>query len=158
MRWLSLTAACLAAGLLAAPAQEAKPTPTPLEVDDQALDIPVMMGEDVRGLKIPQYGPDGKLQMQFAAELARKLDEKTLELEQLKVDVADDEGLVEVEIPKSRFDLETRVLTGNDGAKIKRQDFEITGDTVEFHVRSRFSRLGGNVKMIIYSFDSIKDE
>ncbi|HEY5792683.1 MAG TPA: hypothetical protein VIS74_05250, partial [Chthoniobacterales bacterium] len=126
--------------------------------DEPALDIPVMQGEDVRGLRIPQYGPDGKLQMQFSAEIARKLDNRTLELEKLNVEVVDKEGTVTVEIPKSRFDLETRVLTGNDGAKIKRQDFEITGETVEFYVRTRFSRLGGNVKMVIHSFDSVKNE
>lgn len=157
MRWLKAVGLGLAIGLTPASGEEA-PTPAPLKVDDQPLEIPVMTGQDVHGLKIPQYGADGKLQMQFAAEIARKIDEKTLELEQLTVEVADAKGTVEVTIPKSRFDTETRVLAGNDGAKIKRQDFEITGDTVEFHVRSRFSRLGGNVKMIIYSLDSYKDE
>ena len=96
--------------------------------------------------------------MQFAADVARKLDDKTLEMEKLTVEVADPKGTIEVTIPKSRFDTETRILTGNDGAKIKRQDFEITGDTVDFNVRTRFSRLGGNVKMIIYSLDSYQDE
>lgn len=160
MRWLSLVAVCLLASPLTARSEEAaKPSPTPeLKVDDQILDIPVQKGQDVFGIRIPQYDPDGKLQMQFAAEIARKLDDTTLELENLTIEVADKDGLMEIEIPKSQFDLETRILTGKAGAKIKRQDFEITGDTVEFHVRSRFSKLGGNVKMIINSLDAVKDE
>jgi len=158
MPWFKVALLGMALGLTAASAQQAEPSPTPLKVDDQPFDIPVMKGQDVYGIKIPTYGPDGKLQMQFAADVARKLDDKTLELEKLTVEVADPKGAVEVTIPKSRFDTETRVLSGNDGAKIKRADFEITGDTVEFHVKSRFSRLGGNVKMIIYSLDSYQDE
>lgn len=158
MRWLKLTLPLVALSLGTLQAEEAKPSPSPVAADDQALDLPMMTNEPIRELRVPQYGPDGKLQMQFAAEMARKVSDKTLEFENLKIEVAEEKGMVTVDIPKSQFDTETRILTGDKGATIKRQDFVIDGDTVEFHVRTRFSKLGGNVKMIIYSLDSYKDE
>ena len=119
------------------------------------MDIPVPIGEDIKGIRIPYYGEDGKtLQMTFDAEVARKLDETHIEMENLKIDnYSEDEKDFYIELPTAIFDLETRILTGDKSVLIRREDFEIVGDAVEFHTKNRFGKILGNVKMIIFSSD-----
>lgn len=141
------------------PAPKASPEASPAEQDKGSnlaqMDIPVPIGEDIKGIRIPYFGEDGKtLQMTFDAEVARKLDDKHIEMENLKIDAyGDDDKDFYIEIPKSIFNLETRILTGNNSVLIRRDDFEIVGDAVEFHTKDRFGKILGNVKMIIFSSD-----
>lgn len=122
---------------------------------DAAFDLPVPVGEPVKGLRVPQYDEEGNLQFMFDAETARKIDEKTIELEVLKIDAhADDGKKFYVELPRAVFNLETRVLNGQERVLIRREDFEIHGEESEFHVKTRFAKILGNVKMIIHSTES----
>jgi lipopolysaccharide assembly outer membrane protein LptD (OstA) len=71
-------------------------------------------------------------------------------MESLKLEALDGEGRkIFVELPQALFNLETRILTGENSAKISREDFEITGDSIEFNTKTRFGTLRGNVKMVI---------
>jgi lipopolysaccharide assembly outer membrane protein LptD (OstA) len=88
--------------------------------------------------------------MLFEAAVAKKVDEKRVEMESLKLEALDGEGRkIFVELPQALFNLETRILTGENSAKISREDFEITGDSIEFNTKTRFGTLRGNVKMVI---------
>lgn len=166
-----LLSAVLAAGICGAVAQE--PTPKPekkpkaAEKDAKAdaakgeekepeFDIPVAAGVPVKGIKIPYYGEDGQLQMQFMAEVATKIDDKNIEMSNLKIDIYDDDrDKFYVEMPSSVFNLDSRVLTGTN-VRIKRDDFDIVGDEGEFLIKTKFGKLTGNVKMIIFSAEKLE--
>ena len=47
--------------------------------------------------------------------------------------------------------IEARVLTGDSHAFIHREDFEITGDSLEFNVKTRNATMRGKVRMVIDS-------
>ena len=114
------------------------------------FDLPVPVGMPVNGLKVPQYSEDGRRLMLFEAAVAKKVDEQRVEMESLKLEALDGEGRkIFVELPQALFNLETRILTGENSAKISREDFEITGDSIEFNTKTRFGTLRGNVKMVI---------
>jgi hypothetical protein len=114
------------------------------------FDLPVPVGMPVNGIKVPQYSEDGRRLMLFQAAVAKKVDEQRVEMESLKLEALDDEGRkIFVELPQALFNLETRILTGENSAKISREDFEITGDSIEFNTKTRFGTLRGNVKMVI---------
>ena len=49
------------------------------------------------------------------------------------------------------LDLNTRILSSRERTVIKRADFNIEGDSVEFDTEHRTSRLIGNVKMVVSS-------
>jgi hypothetical protein len=49
----------------------------------------------------------------------------------------------------SVLDLKTRVLTSQERTTVKRADFNIVGDSVEFDTGTRTGRMVGNVKMVI---------
>jgi hypothetical protein len=135
-----------------APAAEKKST-APAE-----FDIPVPAGVPVKGIKIPYYSEDGNtLLMTFDAEVARRVDDENIEMENLKIDGKSDDGSkFTVALPQSVFNLETRILTGNNGVVIARDDFEITGQSAEFHAKTRFGKVIGDVKMIILNTDNLE--
>lgn len=158
MRWFSLSV--LALILVAAPVHGAEPSPSPAENPPEQkkdFDIPVPLGIPVKGIKIPHRNEEGKLLMTIEAEVAKKLDEQHVDMENMKIEAFDDDGkTINIELPHSVFNLETRILEGDTHALIRREDFEITGDAVEFNTKTRQATLRGNIRMIIQSADIVK--
>lgn len=112
--------------------------------------MPVPVGMPVLGLKIPHYDENGKLVLVFESQSAKKIDESHVEMSNLKMESLDQDGnKIFVELPQSLFNLDTRILTGDNGALIKRSDFVITGDKIEFNTKTRFGTMRGNIKMVI---------
>jgi Lipopolysaccharide-assembly, LptC-related len=56
-----------------------------------------------------------------------------------------------IELSEAILNLNTRILSSNERSAIKRSDFNIVGDSVEFDTNSRVGKLVGNVKMVITS-------
>ncbi len=159
-------------GLTAAHAEKPKATPTPEasektskedskkdgdKKDDADFDIPVPVGVPVKGIRIPQYNDDGKQIMMFDAEVAKKIDADHIEMENLKIEaVSEDDKKFYIELPKAVFNLQTRILNGTERISIKRDDFEITGNTGEFQTKTRFAKVIGDVKMIIFNTENLE--
>lgn len=165
----------LLVGLTSVHAEKPKATPTPEASDKTAkgtkgdkkdeekkddnadFDIPVPLGVPVKGIRIPQYNEDGKQIMMFDAEVAKKVDADHIEMENLKIEaVSEDDKKFYIELPKAVFNLQTRVLNGTERISIKRDDFEITGDTGEFQTKTRFAKVIGDVKMIIFNTENLE--
>jgi len=154
--------ACLVQGVLtAAPAASPAPNPsaTTNEVAPAALaasaaaapngekmDLPVPVGEPIKGIKIPQYDEQGKLTMNLTADSALKLDERQVEFKDLKIQFSDkEEKEIVVEIPHSILNLETKILTADTKTVIHREDFEIIGENAEFDTTARTGKFKGPV-------------
>lgn len=121
------------------------------------IDIPIPVGIPMKGLKIPHHDESGKEVMLLESDVATKIDERRIEFENLKIEALDSEGRkIFVELPRSVFSLETRILSGNETAKIHREDFEIKGDSIEFDTRTKFGRMRGNITMVISSTNNKK--
>ena len=118
--------------------------------DKDDVEFPVPVGMPVNGIKIPHYDSTGKLLMVFEAETAQKTDERRITMKNLKLESLDDEGKkLFINMPESFFDLDSRLLTGNKTASIRREDFTITGDAIEFNTSTRFGTMRGNILMTI---------
>ena len=110
------------------------------------IDLPVPVGEPVKGIKVPQYDDQGKLTMSLNAETALKLDDRKVELGKLKVLFSEkDEKEITVEIPHSILDMESKVLVADSETVIRREDFEIVGQSAEFDTFSRSGTFKGKV-------------
>lgn len=110
------------------------------------IDLPVPIGEPVKGIKVPQYDEQGKLTMCLNAETALKLDDRKVELNKLKVLFNDkEEKEIVVEIPHSILDMESKVLIADSETVIRREDFEIVGQSAEFDTFSRSGTFKGRV-------------
>lgn len=123
--------------------------------DDQAgaIDsIPMQLNQPIKGLQFPSYDANNKLQMMLTADVATKIDPGHIELQNMKIDATGDDGKnFHVELPYSIFEISTRILNGDKGVLIKREDFELTGDTGEFYLKTRFAKVLKHVKMTIFS-------
>jgi hypothetical protein len=125
---------------------------------DETSKMSAMMipGQDVKGISYGHRDENGKLVMEFESEVSRKLDDENIEMENLKIIAYDEEGKkIDIAIPKSVFNLPTRILNGKDQIVIKREDFEIVGETGEFNTKTRFAKMFGNVKMTILNTENL---
>lgn len=158
MLWPDLSRIIVLAALLATLHAEQAINAQEQAPAEERFEMPVPLGMPVNGLKIPQYDPNGKLLMLFEAATATKVNEEVVEMKTLKLEALDGDGQkIFVELPQATFNLESRLLTGDKTAKIRREDFEITGDTIEFNTQTRFGTLRGNVKMVI-STEKVSNE
>ena len=126
--------------------------------DDKAgepgkLDIPVSKDHDAKGLKIPYFDGDGKKQMVFTIGVASRLDEEHVGMTETLVETFDENGGHEmtIDLPKSELNVTTSVISTKKHVEIKREDFSITGETLEFNMKTKRGTLGGGVKMLIYN-------
>lgn len=125
--------------------QTPEPPPPPT-----AFDIPVPVGMPVNGIKIPHYDESGRLDLLIEADVAQKTNETTVQLQNLRLESLDDEGRkVIVELAAAILDLDTRILVGDKSATIRREDFTISGDSIEFDIKNRNGILRGNIRMVV---------
>jgi hypothetical protein len=122
----------------------------------KAIDVPVPKGHDAKGLKIPYFGSDGKLQMSFNIGVASRLDDNHMQMTDLQIETFNDDGEHEmaIDLPTSVLDLTTSVISTKKHVTIRRDDFELTGETMEFNTRTKQGGLGGNVRMLIYNLEA----
>lgn len=139
-----------------------KPATKSKETSESAsnrLPVPLPIGEKATKLVIPYRDGVGKLQMRFTMDLGRRVDADHLEMSQLLIETYDDLGKLEmsIDLPDSSLELNTRVITTKSGVTIKRSDFELSGQTMEFNTVTKRGRLAGRVHMKIYNRDDETD-
>jgi hypothetical protein len=123
--------------------------------DEGKMSVPIPKGHDSKGLRIPYFGADGKLQMTFTIGVASRLDEDHVKMHDLQVETLDEKGAREmlIEIPSSVLVLTTRVITTKEAVTIKSSDFELTGNAMDFNTKTKQGRLVGAVRMVIYNLN-----
>ena len=138
--------------LSAAPEPSATPAATPkkplefLKNNMQAIDLPAPVGEDMKGIIIPQYDVDGRLVMKFRAGTARKIDENQVAIDSLRIEFFEKDGKdITVIVPRSIFNLETKILTADSEVTIKREDFDMVGQSATFDTNKRYGTMKGHV-------------
>lgn len=120
------------------------------------MSVPLPVGHDAKKLTIPYRDGEGKLQMRFVMELGKRIDADHLAMTKLLIQMFDDTEAEEmsIDLPDSVLDLNTRVITTKSGVTIKRDDFVISGKTLEFNTETKRGRLGGRVNMKIFNLEN----
>ena len=115
--------------------------------------IPLPIGHEAKGVVLPDFDSEGHLRGKFIASTARRLDEEHIRFQDLKITTFTPESQVDVQIDMqtSVFDLKTKILSSQERATVKRADFNIIGDAIQFDTNTRTGRMIGNVKMVITS-------
>jgi lipopolysaccharide assembly outer membrane protein LptD (OstA) len=128
-------------------------TPTASPGQQSLTNIPLPIGHEAKGLVLPDFDADGHLRGRFEAKSAKRLDEYHIGFHTLKITTYTPQNQPDltIELSESVLNLNTRVLSSNERATIRRADFNIAGDSVEFDTNTHVGRMVGNVKMIITS-------
>lgn len=152
MRCNSLLAATL---LVTAPFAKAEEEESATEGQPVSaeIDIPVAIGQSVRGIRLPHYEKGGdKLSLRINAESAERASEKKFNFRGLRIEIFDESAekpAMEVVLDRAVFDRDTNLLTSENKALIRGETFQITGSRLEFDSNTRASRILGPVSMTI---------
>jgi hypothetical protein len=126
---------------------------------DRKIDIPIPVGHDARGLRLPMRNEQGKLQFILDVERVRRLDQANLDMHNSIIQTYDDQTgapSAKIELVNSVMNTETNVLTTQDPVVITRDDFRLTGDSAVFNTKTRQGKVMKNVRLIIYNRDELK--
>ena len=126
---------------------KARPKP-----EEGVTNIPIVPGHDAKGLVLPEYDLKGHLRGKLEAGITKRLDDDRVEFRNVKYTTFGPETEapdLEIVVNSSVFNLKTQILSSSERATVKRADFEISGDSMQFEMLSRKGTLSGNVKMIV---------
>ncbi len=126
---------------------------------DRKIDIPIPVGHDAKGLRLPMRNDEGKLQFILDVERVRRLDQANLDMHNSIIQTYDDQTgapSAKIELINSVMNTETNVLTTQDPVVITRDDFRLTGDSAVFNTKTRQGKVMKNVRLIIYNRDELK--
>jgi hypothetical protein len=131
----------------------ASPTASASPSEQSLTNIPLPIGHEAKGLVLPDFDLEGHLRGKFVASTARRIDEEHIRFQDLKITTFTPENQTDLQIDMqtSLFDLKTKILSSQERATVKRADFDIVGDSIQFDTNTRTGRMIGNVKMVITS-------
>src|SRR5579864_5445424 len=105
-------------------------TPTVSPGPQSLTNIPLPIGHEAKGLVLPDFDSEGHLRGRFEAESAKRLDEYHIGFHTLKITTYTPEQQPDltIELSESVLNLNTRILSSNERAFIKRADFKIRSE------------------------------
>jgi lipopolysaccharide assembly outer membrane protein LptD (OstA) len=122
--------------------------------------IPLPIGQEAKGLVLPDYDTDGKLRARFEAGTAKRVDADRIVFASLKMTTYTPEETpdLSIDMPESTLHMGTRVISSENRTTITRSDFSISGDKMTFDTNSRQGTLVGNVKMVITGTSTLMEK
>ena len=147
-----LSCAALAGEKIAKPEEaKSKPKARP-KPEEGVINIPIATGHDAKGLVLPDFDLNGHLRGKLEAGVTRRLDDERVVFRVVKFTTfipESDTPDLEIIMSTSVFNLKTQVLNSSERTTVRRSDFEITGDGMQFEMLTRKGTLAGNVKMVV---------
>ena len=150
----------------ASPAQETKgktpkdknatPKP-PKERKAKEIQFPVPLKEKVHGIRIPKIGVNGELLQQLASLSMERIDDEHVVMHEAKIDLFHPDGKEDfhVLLPESTLNLKTNIISSDHPVTVKTDDFELTGERMEFNTVNQTGELQGHVHMVIRNFKQL---
>jgi len=120
----------------------------------RGIELPVPIGHDVKGLRLPLRNDQGKMDMQFDVETARRLDEQNVEMHTAVIQTYNqqtDKPDAKIYLEDSEMNLDTEVIKTKDPVKITREDFVLTADSGVFNSKTRQGVVYGRIHLVIYN-------
>jgi hypothetical protein len=143
----ALVAGIVASALAEEPAQPRK------------IEVPVPIGHEVKGLRLPVRNEEGKMEMQFDMESAKRLNDQDIEMHTATIQTYNQQTAkpdAKIELKIAVINLDTDVIKTDDPVRVSREDFVLTADGGEFNSKLRQGRVLGNVHLIIYDRDKFQ--
>ena len=125
------------------------------------LDIPVPVGHEVKGLRLPVRNNEGKLDILFDIETATRLDAQNVQMQTAAIQTFNQQTSqpeVKIDLRTSTMNLENNLIRSNEPVVISRSDFKLTGDGLEFNSKTRQGRVIGNIRMLIYNRNELEQK
>jgi len=118
------------------------------------IDLPVPIGHDVKGLRLPVRNDQGKVEMQFDVESARRIDDQNIEMHTVTIQTYNQQSFkpdAKIDLESSTMNLDTEEITTKEPLRITREDFFLTADAGHFNSKTRQGTVFGNIHLVIYN-------
>jgi hypothetical protein len=128
---------------------------------ERKIVLPIPIGHDVKGLRVPFRNEEGKMEFRMDIEWARRLDEQNVEMRSSVIQTYDQDThkpSAKVELKTSVMNMDTNIIISHEPVVVSREDFRLTGDAMEFNTKTREGRVIGNVRLIIYNRDELANK
>ena len=126
---------------------------------ERKIDIPIPIGHDAKGLRLPMRNEQGRLQFILDVEHVLRVDQANVQMHNSIIQTYDDQTgapSAKIELVNSVMNTETNIITTQDPVVITRDDFRLTGDGAVFNTKTRQGKVIKNVRLIIYNRDELK--
>jgi len=123
------------------------------------IDLPVPIGHEVKGLRVPLRTSEGKMDLQFDMESATRLDDQNVEMHTASIQTFDQQSSkpdVKINLKKSVMNMETNVITSQDPILVTRSDFQLTADGMEFNSKTHQGKVFRNIRLLIYDRNELQ--
>ena len=123
-------------------------------VQGRKIEVPVPIGHEVKGLRIPVRNEEGKMEMQFDMESAKRVSDQDIEMHVATIQTYDQQTAkpdAKIELKIAMMNLDTNVIRTSDPVRVSREDFVLTADGGEFNSKLRQGRVVGNIHLIVYN-------
>ncbi len=142
---------CACAAFAAEPSPKAKKADEKETKGNSLTRIPLPIGQEAKGLVLPDFDMEGRLRARFEAGTAKRLDTENVEFRSMKMTTFTPQNTpdLSVEMPLSTLNLETQVIESRERTTVSGKDYTIEGDAMRFDTVARKGTLVGNVKMVI---------
>jgi hypothetical protein len=123
------------------------------------IDLPVPVGHDVKGLRLPIRNDQGKVDMQFDIESARRIDDQNIEMHTVTIQTYNQQTFkpdAKIDLESSTMNLDTEVIITKEPVRITRDDFFLTADSGEFNSKTRHGAVFGNIHLVIYNRNNLQ--
>jgi hypothetical protein len=123
------------------------------------IQLPVPIGHEVKGLRVPVRNDEGKMEMQFDMESAKRLNDQDIEMHRAIIQTYDQQTAkldAKIELKTAVMNLDTNVIKTSDPVRVSREDFVLTADGGEFNSKLRQGRVLGDIHLIIYDRDKFQ--
>ena len=118
------------------------------------IDLPVPIGHDVKGLRLPVRNDQGKIEMQFDVESARRVDDQNVEMHTVTIHTYNQQTFkpdAKIQLISSTMNLDSEQISTKEPVRITRDDFFLTADSGEFNSKTRQGTVYGNIHLVIYN-------
>jgi hypothetical protein len=125
---------------------------------DRKIDIPIPVGHDAKGLRLPMRDEQGRMQFILDVERVLRVDQANVQMHNSIIQTYDEQTgapSAKIELLDSVMNTETNVITTHDPVVITRDDFRLTGDSAVFNTKTRQGKVMKNVRLIIYNRDEL---
>ena len=132
--------------------------PRPVKIKKvKEIPFPLPIGNKADVVTIPENGLDGKLISQLMSLKLTRVSNEIVKMEGTKMDLNHPDGKSDfhIELPASIFNLQTHIITSETPVTVRTDDFELTGDKMEFNTIDRTGKLIGNVHMHIHNLKQV---
>ena len=123
------------------------------------IQLPVPIGHQVKGLRVPVRNDDGKMEMQFNMESATRLNDQEVEMHMAVIQTYNqqtEEPDAKIELKTAVMNLDTDIIKTGDPVRVSREDFVLTAEGGEFNSKLRQGRVIGEVHLIIFNRDKFQ--